>query len=46
MFLADFEHVCRPKTGLNFADMRFAQKIHAEAGFADASADGEGHLVF
>ena len=34
-----------PDTGLHLADVGLAQQEHAQAGLADAAADGEGQLA-
>ena len=44
MFAADSAHSIRRDTGLDFADMCPVQKKHAQAGLADAAADGAGKL--
>ena len=42
---AGADHGVGPEAGLDFADVGLAQEIHAEAGLADAAADGERHLI-
>ena len=44
--LKDLAGLLVPDGGLHLADMRLAQKQHAQAGLADAAAHRQGKLAF